>query len=390
MQRSRFAKSIDDLQQQHAYRIRRVLQSPQATEVRIDNKNYTSFCSNDYLGLANDTRLRSTVKDAVDKYGVGSGASQLISGYSSVHAELETALAEFLSVEKVLLFSSGFLTNLGVLNALSGRKTLILEDKLNHASLIDGAKYSDGQLKRYHHCDINHAEDIIKNTEHEDIIVASDGVFSMEGTIAPLTELVELKNKHKTLLAIDDAHGIGVMGVSGTGSLEHAGLTIQEVDLLIGTFGKAFGTSGAFVAGNKELIEYLIQTSRTLIYTTAMPTLLTKATLTSLDIIINDDARRQRLHENIAYFRRSCELSGITLQDSITPIQTILIGDNQKALAASENLAKQGILVIAIRPPTVPINKSRLRITLSSEHSHKQIDTLVAALSAMPRSDELT
>lgn len=380
MSRSHFAQSIQELQQQHAYRIRKTLESPQGVSVFIDGKPFISFCSNDYLGLANDPRLANAASAAIKNFGVGSGASQLISGYSKPHAELEAALADFFQVEQALLFSSGFLTNLGVLNSLSTKSTLILQDRLNHASLIDGAMYSEGQLKRYRHLDVNHAAELIADTAHQELIIASDGVFSMEGTLAPISQLISLKHQHNGLLIVDDAHGIGVMGNHGKGIVEHYKLAVNELDLLIGTFGKAFGSSGAFVAGSKDIIDYLIQTSRTLIYTTAMPAMLAAAAQTSLDIIKNEPSRRKKLHDNIAYFKSCANNAGIVIQDSITPIQTIIIGDNQKTLQASEQLSKQGILVIAIRPPTVPKNTARLRITFSSEHSYAQIDKLIAAL----------
>ncbi|MEM8844361.1 MAG: 8-amino-7-oxononanoate synthase [Pseudomonadota bacterium] len=374
------AQQLVELQEQHAYRQRRVLQGPQGTEIYVDGNQYLSFCSNDYLGLANDERVCQAAKDAINKFGVGSGASQLISGYSSAHIDLEKQLAKFFGFEQVVLFSSGYLANLGVLATFTKKDTLILEDRLNHASLIDAAKHSNAKLKRYKHCDFHHAEQIINNENANQILIATDGVFSMEGTIAPIEELYKLKRKYGGYLVIDDAHGIGVLGDNGKGSLEAENIDVTKVDLLIGTFGKSFGTSGAYVCGSKDYIEFLIQKARTLIYTTAPAPALAAATSKSLDIIIKEPERRTRLHGNIQYFRESLAKTPLQLEDSITAIQTIELGDNEKAIKFSQALEEYKLLVIAIRPPTVPPKSARLRITLCSEHTYAQIDKLVSAL----------
>ncbi len=377
---SSISQQLTELKQQGAYRQRRPLSSPQGIEVVIDGKTFLSFCSNDYLGLANDSRVCQAAKEAITNYGVGSGASQLISGYSSLHASLEEQLSEFLGYQRCVLFSSGYLANLGVISAFSSRHGLILEDRLNHASLIDAAKYAGGDLKRYRHRDINHAKDIIYSSQAESRLIVSDGIFSMEGSIAPIEQLYQLKSRKTDKLIIDDAHGIGVLGKHGRGSLEHKNIATSKVDILIGTFGKSFGSSGAFVLGGNDTIDYLIQKARTLIYTTAPPAALAAAAKQSLNIVINEPERRQRLHTNIQYFRKALSETKLELLDSITAIQTIIIGENKQTLQLSKQLEKRGLLVLAIRPPTVPKNTARLRITLSSEHSQQQIDQLVYAL----------
>ena len=382
------SKQLYELKEQGAYRQRRKLDSPQDIKVVIDGEQFLSFCSNDYLGLANDARVCQAAKDAISHFGVGSGASQLISGYSSLHASLEEQLADFLGYQRCVLFSSGYLANLGVISALSSRHSLILEDRLNHASLIDAARYAGGDLKRYKHRDINHADEIISTSESRSHLIVSDGVFSMEGSIAPIEQLSQLKHTANDKLIIDDAHGIGVLGNKGKGSLEHAGIDPSKVDILIGTFGKAFGGSGAFVLSDNDTIDYLIQKARTLIYTTAPPVALAAAATQSLKIIINEPERRQRLHKNIQYFRKALSKTALELLDSITAIQTIIIGENEQALWFSKQLEDRGLLALAIRPPTVPKNTARLRITLSSEHTQQQIDLLVNALLEIENSNK--
>ena len=385
MHEASLSKQLLNLQQQDAYRTRQMLEGPQGVEVTLNNQRYISFCSNDYLGLANDPRVCDAAKQAIDHYGVGSGASQLISGYSSQHAELELQLAEFLNFPRCVLFSSGYLANLGVISSFASKRSTVIEDKLNHASLIDAAKYAGSKLKRYRHRDIEHADKILTAENNHPCLLVTDGVFSMEGSIAPLRKLTKLKQNTAHKLIVDDAHGIGVLGKQGRGTLECENLPSSQIDILIGTFGKSFGVSGAFVLGDEDMIEYLIQKARTLIYTTAAPSALAAAASKSLDIIINEPERRERLHNNISYFRQCAKQTSLNLLDSITAIQSLIIGDNNQALAYSHKLKQQGFLVLAIRPPTVPKNTARLRITLTSEHTHNQIDQLISALSDIQR-----
>ena len=380
MDRSSIPQFLSELNKHNALRKRSIVQSPQGVKVIVNGQRLLSFCSNDYLGLANDARICRSAIEAIDQYGLGSGASQLISGYSSEHYALEEELSEFLGYPRCVLFSSGYLANMGVLSAFSAADTLLLQDKLNHASLIDAAINSSGTLKRYHHADTTHAEKILEQNRTKSPIIISDGVFSMEGSIAPLASICQLKNTYSGMAIIDDAHGIGVLGKYGRGSLEHLNIDSCNVDLLIGTFGKAFGSSGAFVAGDTDVIEYLIQTARTLIFTTAAPAALAAASRQSLKIIIDEPERRERLHRNIAYFKMQIADTKFKLLPSETAIQSIIIGSNKHALDVSHQLLGSGLLVSAIRPPTVPKNTSRLRITLCSEHTLGHIDQLIEAL----------
>lgn len=377
------SKKLHEIRNSNAYRTRLPLDSPQGVYITINGQRYLSFCSNDYLGLANDPRVCHAATEAIQRYGVGSGASQFISGYSAVHAQLEEQLAAFLNYPRCILFSSGYLANLGTISTFAPNYSYILQDKLNHASIIDAARYSGSKLKRYRHQQTQHASAIVRSQNHAPCLIVTDGVFSMEGTIAPLRSLVNLKHQGQHMLMVDDAHGIGVLGRSGLGSLEHNSIPATDVDILIGTFGKAFGVSGAFVAGSDNLIEFLLQQTRTLIYTTALPTALAAAAQQSLKIIINEPQRRDRLNVNIDYFRRCAQQTSLQLLDSITAIQSLIIGDNEQALVCSNKLRQQGILALAIRPPTVPKNSARIRITLSSEHTHEHIDRLISCLTSV-------
>lgn len=380
MDRASIPRYLSELNKQNALRKRSIIESPQGVNIVVEGESLLSFCSNDYLGLANDSRVCTASVEAIKQYGLGSGASQLISGYSREHSILEEELADFLGYQRCVLFSSGYLANMGVLSAFSSGSTLLLQDKLNHASLIDAALNSTGNLKRYHHLDTNHAKSILSKNDISSPIIISDGVFSMEGSVAPLARISKLKNDFSGMAIIDDAHGIGVLGKQGKGSLEYSNISPTEIDILIGTFGKAFGSSGAFVAGDNQIIEYLIQAARTLIYTTAAPAALAAAARQSLKIIIDEPERRERLHRNIAYFKAQMGESMFKLLPSDSAIQSIIVGTNQNALEMSHKLFKLGILVTAIRPPTVPKNTSRLRITLCSEHTFEQIDKLTQAL----------
>ncbi len=387
MPATQLSKYLQQLHDQNAYRTRQLIQGPQAVTVTLNNKSYISFCSNDYLGLANDPRVCAATKHAIDAFGVGTGASQLISGYSAAHAQLEEQLAAFFNYPRCVLFSSGYLANLGVITSFGDKHSVVVQDKLNHASLIDAASYADSKLKRYRHRDVEHAINILSKLNNAANLLVTDGVFSMEGSIAPLKQLITLKDNTHSKLIVDDAHGIGVLGANGKGSMEHENVSASEIDILIGTLGKSFGASGAFVLSSNDAIEYLIQKARSLIYTTALPSALAVAATTSLQIIRGEPERRHRLHENIHYFRQCAQDCSLNLLDSITAIQSLVIGDNLKALSFSEKLKKQGILVLAIRPPTVPKNSARLRITLSSEHNKSHIDQLFSCLININKGD---
>ncbi len=363
------------------YRSRRVLQSPQTPQVVVDGKQYTAFCSNDYLGLANHPDVIAAFQNAANSFGVGSGASHLVAGHSSEHHALEEELAEFTGRERALLFSTGYMANMGAITALVGQGDAIFEDRLNHASLLDGGLLSGARFQRFLHNDLTNLQTRLDKTEAERKLIVVDGVFSMDGDCAPLTELAALAQKNNAWLMVDDAHGFGCLGKTGGGSAEHFGLTQNALPILMGTLGKAFGTFGSFIAGSENLIETLIQFSRSYIYTTAMPPAVAAATRVSLRLLQEEHWRRQHLQEIIARFRAGAQQLGLQLLDSFSPIQPIIIGDEARALLIAEQLAERGMLIIAIRPPTVAPGSSRLRVTFSAEHTLAQVDQLLSALS---------
>ncbi|MBD3654773.1 8-amino-7-oxononanoate synthase [Kangiella sp.] len=370
---------LEQRKAQDLLRQRLTLEGAQSVRIKAEGREYLNFSSNDYLGLANHPKLIEAMQKAAGKYGVGSGASHLIIGHSDQHHALEEELAEFLGVERALLFSTGYMANYGVLTSLPEKNDLIIQDKLNHASLIDGGMASPAKMLRYAHADLDSFERQMKQPA-ESRLVVTDGVFSMDGDIAPLPELAASCNKHKASLMVDDAHGFGVLGKQGKGSLEHFNLAQQTADIYMATFGKALGGFGAFVAGNDLLIESLIQFGRSYIYTTAMPAAVAAANRAGLKLIQQESWRREQLHKNILYFHRLASEYDIPLMPSETAIQPVLIGRNDKTLAISRALKEAGILLVGIRPPTVPENSARLRVTLTAEHSTDDIDYLLEHL----------
>ncbi|WP_207063696.1 8-amino-7-oxononanoate synthase [Motiliproteus sp. SC1-56] len=365
---------------QHLYRRRRVLESAQGPKVRVDGRDYLAFCSNDYLGLAAHPALKQAFVEAAERYGVGSGASHLVNGHSRLHHELEEALAEFTGRPRALLFSTGYMANLGAVNALIGRGDGVFEDRLNHASLLDAGLLSGARFQRYLHNDPESLQKRLAGSQAARKLVVTDGVFSMDGDLAPLPALARVTRETGGWLMVDDAHGLGCLGERGAGCVEHFNLDTDAVPVLVGTLGKAFGTGGAFVAGSEALIESLIQFARPYIYTTAMPPAVAGATLASLKLVREGQDRRQQLSALIARFRTGTEQLGFELMASATPIQPILVGEASRALALAEALEEQGIFVGAIRPPTVPAGSARLRVTLSAAHSERDVDRLLAAL----------
>lgn len=373
-------------QAQGLYRQRRVLSGAQQPEQIINGKPVLAFCANDYLGLAQHPKVRAAFVEGIQRYGVGSGAAHLVNGHSQAHNELEQALARLLQRPAALLFSSGYQANLGVLQALMAPGGLILQDRLNHASLLDGARLSGARWLRYRHRDLTHLKHRLSRYDatQTPTLIVSDGVFSMDGDIAPLPQLAQIAQQHQAALVVDDAHGIGVLGPKGAGTVAHYDLSAQDVPVLIGTLGKALGTAGAFVAGSEALIAHLMQTARSYIYTTAAPPALAHATLTSLQLLLEEPWRCSHLHELIQYFRRQAKALGLPLLDSHTPIQPIVLGDTQQTLSCSAYLLENGLLVPAIRPPTVPSGSARLRITLSAAHERAHVDQLLAVLRRLP------
>ena len=365
-------------------RRRRIVTTPCRPEAGLADRSapVLAFCSNDYLGLAAEPALAEAAARAACKWGVGSGASHLVSGHTAAHEALEARLAAFVGMDDALYFSTGYMANIGVMPALVGRGDAIFADKVNHASLVDGALLSRAELIRYPHCDLAALEARLAASEAPRKLIVTDSVFSMDGDLAPLPELLALAEAHRAWLLVDDAHGFGVLGPQGRGSLAHFGLGSPRL-ILMGTLGKAAGVAGAFVAGSRDVIEWLINTSRSYIFTTGAPPLLAETLLTAVDLIEHGDTRRAHLAALIARFKAGLRLSRWQLLASDTPIQPVVIGDNHETLAVSRALDAEGLWVPAIRPPTVPKGAARLRITLSAAHSVEQVDRLVAALNRL-------
>lgn len=351
--------------------------------VESGGQRLLAFCTNDYLGLAQDPRLVCALKDAADACGVGSGSAHLICGHRREHAALEEALAEWMGRERALLFSTGYMANLGVMQALLRHDDLCVQDKLNHACLLDGAQLAGATLKRYPHADSAAAARQLRGSDNNAALLATDGVFSMDGDIAPLRELATLCAGEGASLMVDDAHGLGVLGEDGAGSVTEAGLSERDVPVLMATLGKALGCSGAFVAGSAVLIDGLTQFARTYIYTTAMPPSLAAAAHCAVTLARSERWRREKLNASIQRFRRGAAELGLPLMPSRTAIQPLLLGDAQRALDVSRALEAQGLLAVAIRPPTVPQGQARLRITLSAAHEEAHVDRLLQALESL-------
>jgi 8-amino-7-oxononanoate synthase len=369
------SERLKEIDSQGLTRRRKMLTTPQGVSVILEGRPLLNFCSNDYLGLANHPRVVEALRRGASEFGVGSGASHLVCGHSLPHQQLEEALAAFTHRERALLFSTGYMANLGVIDALVGRGGTIFEDRLNHASLLDGARLSGAKLKRYPHGSVPSL------SSGEGQLIVSDGVFSMDGDTADVLGLSAVALKVGALLMIDDAHGLGVLGETGAGLLESLALGQEEVPILMGTLGKAFGTFGAFVAGQKDLIDYLLQRARTAIYTTALPPALAVATMASLTLIQEEGWRREHLRGLIERLRQGATDLHLPLMASRSPIQPFLCGSPVAATLLADQLLDRGFLVTAIRPPTVPRGTARLRVTLTAGHTHDQVDALLEALS---------
>ncbi|HHO59764.1 MAG TPA: 8-amino-7-oxononanoate synthase [Thiotrichales bacterium] len=378
---------LAERKQQHRYRARRISDSAQQVDMRIDGVDVTSFCSNDYLGFANHPALKQAAIEGVKRYGVGSGAAHLINGHNRAHHQLEDELAAFTGYPRALLFSTGYMANLGLCQAWLDKSDAVFEDRLNHASLIDAALLSGARFQRYRHNDAGSLQrkiDALKNPATGKLVL-TDAVFSMDGDIADLPALSDVCRQSDSLLMIDDAHGFGVLGENGAGSRHHFGLDTQAIPVYMATLGKALGSAGAFIAGSEELIETLIQQARTYIYTTAMPPAIAEATRAALQLLQNEPQHLRTLHQNIRYFRQCGEQAGLPIEQSETAIQPLMVGEDEAALAISAQLLEAGFLVTAIRPPTVPEGTARLRITLSAAHTQDQINRLIETLSGIWR-----
>lgn len=374
---ARLRARITQVHRSDRYRTLEPIASSQGRCIELDGNTLINFCSNDYLGLAGHDSLRSSAHAAIDRFGVGTGASALLSGRSVVHAELERRLASFMHAEAALLFSSGYLANLGTLSALIGRHDQVFQDRLNHASLIDAVTLSRAKSHRYRHADTADLRRQIESAAARQKWIITDTVFSMDGDIAPLSDLAAVAEEFDATLIGDDAHGFGVLG-DGRGAAVECSLRPHELPVHIVTFGKALGTAGAAVVGSAALIDALIQSSRTFIYDTAPPPAIAAATLAALDVIENDNTIIAQLKSNIAYFK---SLAGdLPLLPSSTPIQAYMVGDDRVALNIAKALRESGVYVRAIRPPTVPAGTARLRICLSAAHTHDDLERFVSSL----------
>ena len=375
-----FENELSQLEQNHLLRRPIVVESCDGPHVTINHKSVLLMCSNDYLGLASHPALQAAARQAMGDFGFGSGASPLISGTSAIHAELEERIARFKHYEAAQVFNSGYAANTGIIPALVQEHDSILSDSLNHASIIDGCRLSRAKVLIYDHRDMNHLETLLKKTSaaHRRLIV-TDGVFSMDGDIAPLPDIVSLADKYQAMVMVDDAHATGVLGSTGRGTSEYFGLG-DRVHVQMGTFGKALGSFGAYVAGTRSVIDYLTNRSRSYIFSTALPASICAASCAALEIVEKDPLLRTKLRENRDRFAAGLLAAGIGIGTSETPIIPFIIGDAEKALLASRRLYDLGVFATAIRPPTVPLGTARIRMTLMASHSEQDVDFAINAV----------
>ena len=380
MSLSDFSLQLSELAQANQLRTRRIIDGPQDASMLVDGRRVMSYASNDYLGLANHPKVVEAAMRGLKRYGLGAGSSHMVSGHMRAHHELEEKLADYIELPKALLFSSGYAANIGILTALAGRGDTICADKLNHACLTDGALLSRANFKRYPHCDLAKLEMLLADTKGAGRkLIVTDAVFSMDGDIAPLPELLKLAEQYDALLVIDDAHGFGVLGYRGKGALEHFNLKSERI-VYMATLGKAAGGYGAFVAGHEDIVEWILQSARTYIFTTATPPAIAAAMQASLEVMATDRERLKHLRMLIDFFSDSLKLQYAKLPFSQTAIQPILIGDNATTMAFAENLRERHMLVPAIRPPTVPPGTARLRVSITANHTADDLFDLITAL----------
>jgi 8-amino-7-oxononanoate synthase len=376
----RLARGLEEAGRADLRRSRRVIAGPQGPHVREGARELLNFSSNDYLGLANHPALRAAAHAVIEEYGVGAGASPLVSGHLAIHQQAEERFARFAGFARALLFGNGYVANLGILTALADRGTEIFADKLNHACLNDGALLSNARFTRYAHGDLEALERRLSASGATTRIVATDAVFSMDGDIAPVPALLELCERHDAWLVLDDAHGVGVLGATGRGTLEHFGARADRI-VYMATLGKALGGHGAFVAAAPVVIDWLVQRARTYIYSTAPPPMAAGVAIAALDLLEAEPQRVAALRDRVREFRAACASQGIALADSPTAIQPVPVRGAARALEVSRRLHELGFLVPAIRPPTVPEGTSRLRVSLCAAHAPEDVRSLASALS---------
>lgn len=373
------------LERQGLRRRLRDMTGAQGRKIILDGKEVLNFCSNNYLGLADDPRLREAAVDCIQKEGIGSGASRLICGNMAAHRELETTIARFKGAESCLTFSTGYMANVGIISSIFGRNDMIFCDRLNHASIIDGIILSQARFKRYPHNDMEALEGILRSaTGFRRRGIITDSIFSMDGDIAPLDKITELAREYDCLVMIDEAHALGVMGKNGKGLAEHFGVE-DRIDIQMGTLSKAAGSFGAYCCGSKELIEFLVNKARSFIYTTALPPAVAASARKAIEIIRDDPALRQKLWANTEYFKKAIVTMGFSTLFSQTPIIPIVVGESAVAVEFSRRLLEQGIFVSAIRPPTVPQNTARLRLTVMATHTRGDLDYVLRELEVIGR-----
>lgn len=377
-------QELSEIKDAGLYRYLHHVEGPQGPRVRMDGREVILLCSNNYLGLANHPEVKRAAIEAIERYGLGAGASRLISGSMEPHKELEERLAKFKGTEAALVFNSGYHANIGIISSLVGRGDVIFADKLNHASIVDACILSRAEVKRYPHCDLNGLERFLKNalrtTYHASRkLIITDGVFSMDGDIAPLRELSELAERYGCMLMVDDAHAVGVLGANGRGTLEYLGIENPNI-VQMGTLGKALGSFGAYVVGSKKLIDYLINKARSFIYTTALPPAVCAATIRVLEVIEREPSLRKGLWDRVEYLRKGLKASGLNTLMSETHIIPIFIGDADRTMEVSRRLLERGVFIQGIRPPTVQEGMSRLRVTLMANHPWDDLEYAIEAI----------
>ena len=367
---------LEEYKQKDLLRSRQILKQTKDNIVTIDNKKYINFSSNDYLGLAQDKSLKKWFKESIDEHGTSSSSSPLISGYTNVHRELEKKVASFFQRDDAIIFSSGYLANLAIASTFIDKSTNVFQDKLCHASLIDAARLSAGKHIRYKHNDCSHLQLVLEKNRSTNQILMTDGLFSMDGDIANVKEIAELCQRYNCLLFVDDAHGIGAIGKSGGGVLQLESITQKKAPLLSGTFGKAFGMSGAFITGEHKLIELMVQKARTYIYSTSIPAATAATLIKVIDLVSSAHEKRESLNKNIQYFSENITVD----TKSSSQIQPVIMGSAKSAIDLSNSLFEEGFLAMCIRPPTVPKDTSRIRVSLSATHTQDQVNKLIRAL----------
>jgi 8-amino-7-oxononanoate synthase len=378
---SEIAERLAELEERGLYRRLRMVSGPQGPRVVLDGRPVLLLCSNNYLGLADHPRVREAAADAAMRWGVGAGASRLVSGAMTAHRRLEEALAEFEGTEAALLFGSGYLANLGVVSSLAGRGEVVFSDELNHASIIDGCRLSRAETFVYDHCDMDHLSWGLRQAEGRGSLIVTDGVFSMDGDVAPLAEIVRLARRHDARVMVDEAHGTGCVGPGGRGLVAACGLE-DEVDVIVGTLGKALGSYGAYVLCDQTMAKYLINTARTLIFSTALPPPAVAAAMAALELLREQPRRVEKLQRNAVVLREELGESGFPVAPGDTPIVPMIVGSADAAVAASERALERGIFAQAIRPPTVPAGTSRLRLAVMASHTKSELREAARALAA--------